>query len=199
MGSNMANSDENFWHNFFLEHQWVISQLFYCPYTIFQSKAYVGGKSISNLNGSICDFIYRNEVTDNIALIEIKTPCTKLVGTKYRNDIYSLSEELSGSINQVLHYKDTLLKEYYALNDRRQSFRAFAPKCIIIIGQTGKLSNEETGTIESFRGAMNGVEIVAYDELLSRISRAIGIIGGKEESTSMEIANDAIDEDDLPF
>jgi hypothetical protein len=76
-------------------------------------KAYVGGKGIDNTNGNVCDFIYQNNMTQNIALIKIKTPCTSLLGNKYRGT-YSLSPDLSGVGNQILNYKDKLTKEYYA-------------------------------------------------------------------------------------
>ena len=67
---------------------------------------------MSNRDGNVCDFIYQNELSQNIALIEIKTPCTPIIGNSYRAT-YSFSSEMSGAINQVLNYKDSLTKELY--------------------------------------------------------------------------------------
>ena len=104
MESNMDNCSEEFWQStVFKENQWVLAQIFSTPCTIYEDKAYVGGKSMSNRDGNVCDFIYQNELSQNIALIEIKTPCTPIIGNSYRAT-YSFSSEMSGAINQVLNY-----------------------------------------------------------------------------------------------
>jgi hypothetical protein len=168
--NNIENADENFWQEVFKTNQWIIAQLFSCPYTIFANQAYLGGKGINNQGGNLCDFIYQNLITKNIALVEIKTPCTKLIGKRYRNNSFSLSEELTSSINQVLGYKDNIQKNYNALDkNSNENFVAFNPKCILIIGRTGGLRGIEISTLESFRNSIHAVEIVAFDELLMKI------------------------------
>ena len=103
MEDNLENDSEEFWQTtVFKENQWVLAQIFACPCTIFADKAYVGGKGISNRGGNLCDFIYQNKLSQNVALIEIKTPCTELIGGQYRGT-YSFSYELSGAVNQVLN------------------------------------------------------------------------------------------------
>ena len=85
MDDNLDNDSEEFWQtNVFKENQWVLAQIFACPCTIFSDKAYVGGKSIDNTGGNLCDFIYQNRLSQNVALIEIKTPCTEIIGSSYR-------------------------------------------------------------------------------------------------------------------
>ena len=65
-----------------------------------------------------------------MALIEIKTPCTELIGNQYRGT-YSFSYELSGAINQVLNYRDKLTKEYYSLcHQSSEPFEVLSPKCV---------------------------------------------------------------------
>lgn len=108
--NNMDNGREEYWQNLFASHQWILSQVFASPYTIFQSKAYVGGKGLTNTGGNLCDFVYQNKLTLNLALVEIKTPCTPLLGSAYRNT-YSLSADMSGAINQILHYRDQFMKD----------------------------------------------------------------------------------------
>ena len=115
MEDNLKNDSEEFWQTtVFKENQWVLAQIFACPCTIFADKAYVGGKGINNSGGNLCDFIYQNSLSQNVALIEIKTPCTELIGNQYRGT-YSFSYDLSGAVNQVLNYRDKLTKEYYSL------------------------------------------------------------------------------------
>lgn len=49
------------------------------------------------------------KLSQNVALIEIKTPCTEIIGKSYRGT-FSFSYELSGAVNQVLNYRDNFTK-----------------------------------------------------------------------------------------
>ena len=183
--SNLDNSDEEFWQKtVFADSQWLLSQIFASPCTIFDSKAYVGGKAISNTGGNVCDFIYQNKLTSNIALIEIKTPGTPILGRQYRST-YSLSDEMSGAINQVLNYRDKLVKEYYQLaystSDR---FEAFSPKCVVVIGNSSELdSREALAAFENYRAALTGVSIITYDELLQRMVDLVEILNDESSGS----------------
>ena len=74
---NLDNGDEGFWQSIFSEHTWIISQIFSTPYLFFREQPYVGGKGIENSAGKFPDYLYRSNVTNNIAVVEIKTPTTK--------------------------------------------------------------------------------------------------------------------------
>ncbi|MCK5847995.1 MAG: DUF4263 domain-containing protein [Caldisericia bacterium] len=169
MKNNIGNNREEYWHrDIFAKNQWIISQLFSFPCTIFANKAYLGGKGLDNKGGKICDYIYQNQVTKNVAIVEIKTPCTKLIGPKYR-ETFSMSSELSGSINQVLDYKDTLTKNYYSLiKDPCKDFEPFNPTCLVIVGNMCDLSEVQKGTFEAFRNSLNNIFIVTYDEIIEK-------------------------------
>lgn len=173
--SNLNNGDEEFWQNLLKNDQWILAQLFGRPMTIFQDKAYVGGKNITNTNGHICDFIYQNSLSKNVALIEIKTPQTRLVGREYRNGVYPASDSLSGATTQVLTYKDSLLKEYNNLCNEGE-FRAINPLCVVIIGQISSLTPQEKNSFELFRDSLSGVLVITYDELLSKVNDLIDIL-----------------------
>ncbi len=180
---NLDNDKEEFWQsNILKEYQYIISQVFACPYTIYQEKAYVGGKRLDNSNGNVCDFIYKNKLTDNIALVEIKTPCTDLIGKPYRNT-YNISSELSGAVCQVLNYRDSLLKSYFSLSYGGNDFRAFMPKTIIIIGKINDIRNENNklAAFENFRGSLNNIVIITYDELCEKIKQLIDFVSKIEE------------------
>ena len=180
---NLDNDKEEFWQsNILKEYQYIISQIFSCPYTIYQDKAYVGGKCLDNSNGNVCDFIYKNKLTDNIALVEIKTPCTDLIGKPYRHT-YNISSELSGAVCQVLNYRDSLLKSYFSLSYGGNDFRAFMPKTVIIIGKINDIRNENNklAAFENFRGSLNNIIIITYDELCERIKQLIDFVSKVEE------------------
>lgn len=177
MLDNLDNNSEEFWQTtIFKENQWVLAQIFACPCTIFSGKAYVGGKGIDNIGGNVCDFIYKNHLTQNIALIEIKTPCTELIGNPYRGT-YSFSHELSGAVNQVLNYRDKLTKEYYHLcHQSSEYFEALNPKSVVIIGKISSLNTAQVAAFENFRNRLNDVIIITFDEIYERINNLLSVI-----------------------
>lgn len=177
MKDNLDNSSEEFWQTkVFKDNQWVLAQIFACPCTIFSDKAYVGGKGIDNGTGNLCDFIYQNSLSQNIALIEIKTPCTKIMGNSYRGT-FSCSYELSGAVNQVLHYRDKLTKDYYTLcHQGTAKFEVMNPKCVVIIGKISNMDFNQIAAFENFRNSLNNVLILTFDELHQRILDLISII-----------------------
>lgn len=176
MQKNLDNGNEEFWQtDVFKENQWILAQIFSCPFTIFKDKAYVGGKGIDNKSGNLCDFIYQNKISQNVALIEIKTPCTKIIGGEYRGT-FSFSQELSGAVNQVLNYRDYLMKSYYFLNQNQESFNAVMPKCVLIIGKISSMQGKEVAAFENFRNSLNNITIMTFDELYERIVDLIRLL-----------------------
>lgn len=49
--ANLSNSSEGYWQKFFEANAWIISQAFSLPCTLYDSQAYVGGKSLGNKGG----------------------------------------------------------------------------------------------------------------------------------------------------
>lgn len=79
---NRHSKNEALWQNLLTKHIYVFEQVFSWPVTIHEDMAYVGGKGVDNKGGSIVDFLVKNQLTNNVALIEIKTPGTGLLGKK---------------------------------------------------------------------------------------------------------------------
>lgn len=202
MQDNLDNDSEEFWQTtVFKENQWVLAQTFACPCTIFADKAYVGGKGISNNGGNLCDFIYQNSLSQNVALIEIKTPCTKMIGGQYRGT-FSFSHELSGAINQVLNYRDKLAKEYYTLcHQETKSFEVLSPKCVVIIGKIASLNPGQVAAFENFRNSLSNILIVTFDELYQRVIDLISILseGDSARKANRECITCEEGTDEFPF
>ena len=196
MKSNLENDNEEFWQQTFSKNQWIISQLFAYPCTIFNGKAYMGGKGIDNKGGNLCDFIYQNSLTQNVALIEIKTPCTDIIGSPYRGS-YSFSAEMSGSLNQVINYRDKLTKEFYTNCYNSESrFEVFSPKCFVLIGKLNGLEHNQIAVIENYRNTINNVVIITFDEMIQRITDLLDAF--KDEGASGKVADEIV-ENDIPF
>lgn len=183
MRENLDNGKEEFWQQkVFNENQWVLAQIFSCPCTIYAQKAFVGGKSLDNKGGNVCDFIYRNKMTQNVALIEIKTPCTEIVGKPYR-EIYSMSLDMSGAVNQVLNYRDELQKNFSTLTrdlEEADTVRAFSPKCVVVIGKISTLNAKQQKAFELYRNSFNNLTIITFDELHQKICDLMSVF--KEDS-----------------
>ena len=183
MRENLDNRKEEFWQQkVFNENQWVLAQIFSCPCTIYAQKAFVGGKSLDNKGGNVCDFIYRNKMTQNVALIEIKTPCTEIVGKPYR-ETYSMSLDMSGAVNQVLNYRDELQKNFSTLTrdlEEADTVRAFSPKCVVVIGKISTLNAKQQKAFELYRNSFNNLTIITFDELHQKICDLMSVF--KEDS-----------------
>ena len=199
MADNLDNNSEEFWQTtVFKENQWVLAQIFACPCTIFSDKAYVGGKGVDNSGGNLCDFIYQNRLSQNVALIEIKTPCTEIIGNSYRGT-YSFSHELSGAVNQVLNYRDNLTKSYYTICHQSASqFEVLSPKCVVIIGKLASMNSTQIAAFESFRNSLSGVQILTFDELYQRVIDLIAILSETPSPTqhTPELEDEG---DEFPF
>lgn len=179
--SNQTNGDEEFWQQFFGHNPMVLAQAVPDQIVKLGEKCYLGGKGIDNSGGNIVDYLFATSVNRNVAIIEIKTPATPLVGRQYRANAYAVSEELSGAIVQALSYRDELLKSYYSLTGRPGSvqFEAFDPQCLIIAGNIF-LSNPnpiERRSFELFRRANARVQILTYDELFAKAQDTVDLFG----------------------
>jgi hypothetical protein len=164
------NDDEDFWQDLLKRNTWVFSQLTGSPVVLVKERAYVGGKDISNTGGGVLDYLVQNELTDNVSLIEIKTPGAHLCGSEYRAGTYPPGREVVGGVVQVLGYRDTFLHEIRNLRGTTGTFQAYNPRCYVIVGRIGSLPIEaEKESFELFRTAQAGVQVIAFDEVRARL------------------------------
>lgn len=177
---NCSNPDEGFWQSMFTKRQYLLAHLFSCPMVLLGEQSYVGGKTIHNSEGKLADFLYKNELTRNVTIIEIKTPVTPILSTKYRNNIYNPSSELTGAVLQVLNYRKSLIQDLNNLIvNSNEKFEACEPPCKVIIGKTTELDDDrdKIKSFELLRNSLSNVEIIAYDELFLRLKRLLDLLG----------------------
>lgn len=177
---NQGNTDEEFWQSTLTQHSFVLEQVFSWPCSIVKDKAYVGGKNVTNTGGKIVDFLVKNRLTENAALVEIKTPSTPLLTSKYRQGIYNVSEELTGALLQVLDYKCSLQHHYHNLTQtggQRSTFHSFDPKCVVIIGRISDFTEvDELKSFELFRNQLANVDVVTFDELFDKTKKLVSAL-----------------------
>lgn len=167
-----VNDNEKKWQIFFEKHSWVCSHLFPFDVILRQKEAYVGGKTFENKDGKVVDFLFQNGFNDNYALLEIKTHKKDLLKkTPYRGtDVFSMSEDLSGGINQCLDQKDNFVKEF------GKTHNPIEPKCILIIGRKSDLNSAQIKCFELIRSNQKNVDIVTFDEMEKKIEGLLNVI-----------------------
>lgn len=177
MSQNMDNDGEsNFWQIFFTKNAWILAQLFHAPVMFYKNQRYVGGKGMNDHGGQYTDLIYKNDITDNIAIIEIKSPVKSLLGRDYRQ-AYALSDELSGGVNQLLLQKQTLYRSYAnLLAESEERFEANNIECILVIGNVSALNSKQRKVFDTYRNELRSVRIVGFDELLQRIENQLALL-----------------------
>lgn len=179
--------DERDWHRFISNHHLILSQLFVLPVVKYEDEAKVGGGDFHKIGG-VCDYLYKNNITGNITLIEIKSPDTKLMeSTEYRSGIetFATTTELSGAVIQVNQYRTALIKGYFQKRiESGDEFETLNPQCILLAGTLSSLDKKgQRESFELFRSSLTGTTVMTYDELSARIQLIIDFI---ESSSSLE-------------
>ena len=169
----LTEDSEEYWQNLFTNNPNILFSIIPSVGQIICQKPYMGGKAINNQGGTISDFLYKCG-TRNISIIEIKKPTTKLIEDKYRNNVYSPSNELSSAIVQLRKQKDSLLKSYYEkkTNSEKQGiiFDAYDPKSYLIIGNSCLLKENEIESFELFRNSLKDIEIITFNEIIEKLN-----------------------------
>lgn len=182
---------ESDWQKFFTKHSRVLALMIPMPAILKTDQPELGGDDIYGSGGSRGDYLYSSVFTNNSTIVEIKTPGKKLLekGDDYRNGTYVPSRELSGSITQVLHYKHLLIekedgKNADAIKHGKLEYRAFEPKCIVIIGHTKELCDPDKipkiESFENFRNSLSNIVVLTFDEVLSKLESIKNLLFVKE-------------------
>ena len=166
-----AKVPERKWQNFLESNSFILSLAFGYPVLKVRGQASVGGHKLSGSGETIADFLVKNSLTNNSAIVEIKTPSTALLKkTAYRGETYPPSGHLVGAVNQVLNQKHNFEGEIARIknNSRTYDLESYSVRCCLIIG-TMPTDDERKKSFELFRGNSKNVEIVTFDELLEKL------------------------------
>jgi len=177
---NMQNSDEDFWQEFFQNNNTVLQSVFAFPVIYLNGETYLGGKRSTSRNGSggvITDFLMKNLANNSFAVVEIKTPTAKLVGSKYRGDkqegneniVFAMNKDLTGGMVQLENEINTALTYFQSQIEKDYDINSLNPSGILIIGDKSMLSRDEIKSLNLFRKNMGRNQIYTYDELLEKL------------------------------
>jgi hypothetical protein len=176
---NLTNKDEEFWQQALAERAYILSQAYAYPIVVIKGKAYVGGKQFDDKGGKLADFLLAVESTSALLIVEVKTPKTRLLGAEYRQGVYPLSPDLTGAITQALSYQRSLGLDFYHLSANSEGKMLLGhPRCLVIAGNSeSEFENDKMREcFELQRERLQGVSVITYDELFSKLRRFVEIV-----------------------
>ncbi|OQM77628.1 Shedu immune nuclease family protein [Manganibacter manganicus] len=175
-----AKATELQWQKLFEANPFILDMAFNVPVLLLQGQAHVGGKILDGSGEKIADFLFTNQLTDSIAILEIKTPGMELVSRKqYRGGVLAPSPELVGAVVQTLDQIDKLRSDIYrikALNPQHQ-LEAHGIKGVLLAGMIPH--TERKRSFELYRNSMSGLSVITFDELLAKLRSLRELLSAK--------------------
>ena len=192
---NAKLSEEN-WQNFLQNNSFILGLAFGQPILKIADKPSVGGHKLSGGGATVSDFLVKNRLTSNCALVEIKTPQTKMLNkSPHRTGVYPPSTELSGAVNQALDQKYRFEREIAQIkeNTRPHDIESYSVRCCLLVGKmpTGV---DEIQSFELYRGNSKNVDIITFDELLEKLKQLRELLVPSDNPPMKPIKKE-----DLPF
>lgn len=187
------------WQQLLQQNPFIINMAFGIPAITIQGQASVGGRRLSGGGEKIADFLVKNSLSNNTAIVEIKIPSTSLVNSKaYRSGVHGPSQELSSAVSQVLDQVYLFQKEINSIkvNSKIYDIESYFVHGILIIGSTPS-SPDEHKSFEYFRGNSKSVQILTFNELLEKLKSLHQFLLPDEPAPKPSVSLD--DEDELPF
>ncbi len=200
--------NENEWQEFMQRNPFILSLVFGRPIVKVGAQASVGGRTITGGGDKIADFLVRNSLTNNAALVEIKTPQAKLLNRReYRNGVYAPAVDMVGAINQALDQKSKFEQEIRrglcflyrsrpkaldqkskfeqeiaGIRNRNRSLdlEAHHVHACVLVG-TMPSGEDRVKCFELFRHNLKDVTVVTYDELVRKVEDLCGFLDGQPE------------------
>jgi hypothetical protein len=184
---------ESKWQAFLSKNPFILDMAFGYPVKKILDQPYVGAKNFSGRGGQYSDFLMAAKATGNLALIEIKHPQHMLLGKPYRKT-YIPSDELSGSVGQIVSQRGHVQREIFGLaHGLKERVHAHAVAAIVIIGRTPEEEDKQEA-FEQYRNGLRNVLVVTFDELQLRLESIHQAL-----SHQPPVKPELVSDEDLPF
>ncbi|WP_354191606.1 Shedu immune nuclease family protein [Arthrobacter sp. UYCu712] len=168
-----AQHNENWWQQFFEENIFALQLLFGGPTVFVDAQVPIGEGSNAVKGKKIADYLLKNALTNNAALVEIKKPSTKLMRKKpYREGVYGVQSEIAEAVTQVLDQALQLTRHEMATKQRTgdTSWTSNVPRCFVVAGLATELdTDDKKKSFDLYREHLSNVRIVTYDEVLGQL------------------------------
>ena len=176
-----SKATESQWQKLFEANPFILDLAFNVPVLLLQGQAHVGGKKLNGAGETITDFLFANALTDNIAVLEIKTAHTKLLARReYRGGVFGPSSELVAAVTQVLDQVNHLQRDIYKLKVLNPEHRmeSFGIRGVLVIGRIPEAPLKRS--FELYRNALTGVAVITFDELLAKLRSLRTLLGADQ-------------------
>jgi hypothetical protein len=175
------NCNEGAWQTLLELNPFILTMLFGQPIVLLQPSAFVGGQTLAGTGTKISDFLTKNSLTNNAALVEIKRPKTQILANKeYRGGVFAPSNELMASVSQVLDQRLKLVTgiAQTRYNSTVKDLEVSAVECIVVAGRTPN-TEATVRSLELFRSSLKDVRIITFDELLEKLQILRELLAGE--------------------
>lgn len=165
---------ERFWQKYLKKHTNIFTSALNFTMKFICEEGSLQSQDLYGQGEKKIDFLYKGN-DNNAILIEIKGPKTQLLKkTEYRNGIYPPTDDLSGSILQVMAYKRYLIKNSDEIKRRcGDILKTDNVKCYVIIGSFEDLEEEREKSFSLFKESVSPhVEIITFDDLFDKYKRS---------------------------
>lgn len=166
---------ESTWQQELTQRKAILERVIGGRVSLLHTQAHVGSDGLNGKGDKITDYMFHHTDTRNVTLVEIKTPHTILLGKTYRNT-YALSEDLSGTVAQVLTQRVELTKHFFSkAHTSTAPFEFNAPKCYIVVGNIRNELGTDEQKIRAFemhrQAVSSAVTIITFDELYDQFAK----------------------------
>lgn len=182
------HESEPSWHKFFKDNSWLLGfGTLEEKSKLLKNEARVGS-ALPDSTGTRTDFLYATYGTySSPIVIEIKKPDTPIFDEeKYRDDIYRLSKEMSGALNQLMmqchKFTERMGERDYSKKLEEEDVYPSSPRGVLVIGNTKEFVSDDGQTniakcklFNQFKCSLNYISIITYDELLESVKRSMEI------------------------
>lgn len=176
-------SGEAVWQKLFEKHPFILSMVFGYPVVLVAAGAAAGGIGFSGQGAKIADFLMKHDTSHNAALVEIKTPQTKLLSREYRGGVWNMSNEVTGGVLQVLDQRQKFMTNLATIkhNSGHADIHGYSVDCVLVCG-TSPTEPAHNSSFEMFRASLKDVRIITFDELLRKLKLIYELLSTHSQS-----------------
>jgi hypothetical protein len=107
-------------------------------------------------------------------LVELKRADFKLFEHDSSRDCYYPSQHLSQVIGQAIHYIK-VMEDHKAILKEQDELEVLKPRVKVVIGRSNNLNTNEKKALRLLNASLHGIEIITFDEILTRAEKIISI------------------------
>lgn len=129
---------------------------------------------------SVADFIVES-LDGYTDLIELKGSGVALFTHDPNHDCYYPSRDLSQVIGQAVHYI-RVMEDHKAILKADDDLQVLKPRVKIVIGRSKTMNPKEKEALRLLNATLHGIEIITYDEIVSRARKIVSIYEGESKT-----------------